>query len=66
MAYNAGMGIHCADGAAWDSGGIDAWLRGGGLVVTASDRAARALATNFHRARRAEGLSAWPAPTVLD
>ena len=45
---------------------IDAWVREGGLVVTASDRAARAVATNFHRARRAEGLSAWPAPNVLD
>jgi probable DNA repair protein len=45
---------------------IDAWLRGGGLVVTASDRAARALAAAFHRARRAEGLLAWPAPSILD
>jgi probable DNA repair protein len=45
---------------------IDAWLRGGGLVVTASERAARALAAAFHRARRAEGLSAWPAPDILD
>jgi hypothetical protein len=41
---------------------IDAWLRDGGLVVTASDRAARALGAAFHRARRAEGLLAWPAP----
>jgi probable DNA repair protein len=45
---------------------IDVWLRGGGLVVTASDRAARALASAFHRARRAEGLTAWPAPNILD
>jgi ATP-dependent helicase/nuclease subunit B len=45
---------------------IDAWLRGGGLVVTASERAARALAAAFHRARRAEGLPAWPAPNILD
>ncbi len=45
---------------------IDAWLRNGGLVVTASDRAARALASAFHRARRAEGLTAWPAPNILD
>ncbi len=45
---------------------IDAWLRSGGLVVTASDRAARALAFAFHRARRAEGLTAWPAPNILD
>ena len=45
---------------------IDAWVRGGGLVVTASERAARALATAFHRARRAEGLTAWPAPNIRD
>jgi probable DNA repair protein len=45
---------------------IDAWLREGGLVVTASDRAARALADAFHRARQAEGLAAWPAPEILD
>ncbi len=43
---------------------IDAWLRGGGWVVTASERAARALTSAFHRARRAEGLAAWPAPAV--
>jgi hypothetical protein len=45
---------------------ITAWLRAGGWVVTASERAARALAASFHRARRAEGLAAWPAPTILD
>jgi ATP-dependent helicase/nuclease subunit B len=45
---------------------IDAWLRSGALVVTASDRAARALELAFHRARRAEGLTAWPAPNILD
>jgi probable DNA repair protein len=45
---------------------IDAWLHDGGLVVTASDRAARALAAGFHRARQAEGLAAWPAPNILD
>jgi probable DNA repair protein len=45
---------------------IDAWLRGGGLVVSASERAARALAAAFHRARRVEGLAAWPAPNILD
>jgi ATP-dependent helicase/nuclease subunit B len=45
---------------------IDVWLRGGGLVVTASDRAARAIASAFHRARRAEGLTAWAAPNILD
>jgi probable DNA repair protein len=45
---------------------IDAWLRKGGMVVTASDRAARSIAAAFHRARLAEGLAAWPAPNVLD
>ncbi len=44
----------------------DAWLREGGLVVTASDRAARALAAAFNRARRAEGLAAWRTPQILD
>jgi len=51
---------------AWAAVEIDAWLREGGRVVTASDRAARALATAFHRARQAEGLTAWPAPDILD
>ncbi|MGC1461271.1 MAG: PD-(D/E)XK nuclease family protein [Terracidiphilus sp.] len=45
---------------------ITAWLREGGLVVTASERAARALTAAFHRACRAEGLKAWPAPAILD
>ncbi len=56
---NAGMG-------AWTAAEIDAWLREGGLVVTASDRAARALAAGFHRARQAEGLAAWPVPSIFD
>ena len=45
---------------------IDAWLRGGGLVVAASERAARSLADAFHRARRAESLTAWPSPEIHD
>jgi probable DNA repair protein len=45
---------------------IDDWLRSGGKVVTASDRAARALAAGFHRRRQAEGLSAWPSPGIID
>src|SRR5579863_10072350 len=44
---------------------IDAWLREGGVVVTASDRAARAIASAYHRARLDEGLKAWVAPEVL-
>ena len=64
-AYNAGMGPPTKT----DPGShaeIDAWLRNGGLVVTASDRASRALSFAFHRARRAECLAAWPAPNILD
>ena len=45
---------------------IDGWLQAGGLVVAASERAARALAARFHRARRAECLGAWPAPAIFD
>jgi ATP-dependent helicase/nuclease subunit B len=45
---------------------IDAWLRAGGCVVTASERAARALGAAYHRSRRAEGLTAWPAPHIQD
>jgi ATP-dependent helicase/nuclease subunit B len=58
-AYNAGMGTKAGLE-------VDAWLREGGMVVTASDRAARALRSAFHRARRAERLTAWPAPAILD
>jgi ATP-dependent helicase/nuclease subunit B len=45
---------------------LDAWLRDGGLVVASSDRATRAIQAEFHRRRRAEGLSAWPAPNIVD
>ena len=45
---------------------IDRALRDGHWVITASDRAARSLVAAFHRARRAEGLTAWPAPRILD
>ncbi len=45
---------------------IDAWLRGGGLVVTASERAGRSLTQAFHRVRRAEGLTAWQSPKIQD
>ena len=42
------------------------WLRQGGLVVTASERAARAIGSAYHRARLSEGLTAWTAPNILD
>lgn len=45
---------------------MDAWLRGGGMVVTASERASRALIRAFHRARATEGLTAWPTPNIRD
>lgn len=45
---------------------MDSWLRGGRLLIGASDRAARAIANDFHGARRAEGLSAWTSPRILD
>ena len=57
-AYNAGMGAVRTE--------IDRWLRDGGLVVAASERAARAIAAAYHRARQAEGLTAWPAPNIQD
>lgn len=63
LGYNAGMG-DLPEAAA--QAGMEVWLRGGGLVVTASERAARALTAAYHRARRAEGLVAWPAPQIQD
>jgi ATP-dependent helicase/nuclease subunit B len=58
-AYNAGMGsISGRD--------LDAHLSAGGTVVTASDRAARAIRAAFHRARRAEGREAWSSPRIYD
>ena len=45
---------------------MDAWLRDGGVVVAASERAARALRKAFHRRRRSDGLKAWVAPNIVD
>ena len=45
---------------------IDGWLRAGGWVVAASERAGRAVAMEFNRARVAEGLTAWAAPEILN
>jgi probable DNA repair protein len=44
---------------------MDGWLRSGAIVVTASERAARALTGEFNRARQAEGLTAWPEPEIV-
>jgi probable DNA repair protein len=40
------------------------WLEDGGRVVTASERTARALASEYHQLRRAQGASAWAAPQI--
>jgi probable DNA repair protein len=45
---------------------IDVSLRSGGLVVTASERAARSLTVAYNRSRRAHGLTAWLAPNIRD
>jgi ATP-dependent helicase/nuclease subunit B len=67
LSYNAEMGTSKEIGAGSDSGVlVDGWLRGGGVVIASSERARRALTSCYHRVRRAEGLSAWPAPAILD
>jgi ATP-dependent helicase/nuclease subunit B len=67
LSYNAGMGTSNKSGPATEPDlQIDLWLRDGGIVVAASERARRALAARYHRARRAEGLSAWPSPAILN
>jgi len=38
----------------------------GGLVVTASERAARRPYLSFPSRSQAEGLAAWPTPKILD
>jgi probable DNA repair protein len=43
---------------------IDAHLCAGGIVVSASERAARALVSAFHRARHAEQREAWSSPRI--
>jgi probable DNA repair protein len=45
---------------------LEEGLAGGAIVVAASERAARALTTAYHRARRAQALAAWPAPRIHD
>jgi ATP-dependent helicase/nuclease subunit B len=67
LSYNAEMGTSNESGPATEQDlQIDLWLRDGGMVVAASERARRALTARYHRARRAEGLSAWPSPAILD
>lgn len=68
MSYNAGMGTGKSAGPSGYGlqSETDAWLSAGGIVVAASERAARALTARFHRARQSEGLSAWPSPAIFD
>jgi probable DNA repair protein len=44
---------------------IDRWIGDGGILVAASERAARAAHASYHRRRRAEGSSTWAAPAIL-
>jgi len=43
---------------------IDNWIRGGGIVVAASERAARVIKMAYNHRRRGEGSIAWPAPNI--
>jgi probable DNA repair protein len=45
---------------------LDEGLAAGSLVVASNERAARSLTAAYHRARRAQGLTAWPAPAIQD
>lgn len=65
MAYNAEMGPTNPTRSPQEPE-IDTWLSDGGLVVAASERAARSLTAAFNSARRNEGLQAWPAPAIYD
>jgi probable DNA repair protein len=42
-----------------------AWIADGGMVVAASDRAARAVASFYHHCQLKAGKTAWPTPPVL-
>jgi probable DNA repair protein len=44
---------------------VESCQAAGGTVLAASERAARALAAEVHRARQRSGLRAWPAPAIL-
>ncbi|HTJ30798.1 MAG TPA: PD-(D/E)XK nuclease family protein [Acidobacteriaceae bacterium] len=45
---------------------VDSWLASGGHVIASSVRAARFLANTYHQRRRAEGMLAWPTPSIFD
>jgi ATP-dependent helicase/nuclease subunit B len=56
-AYNPGMEVPF-------EAQIDSWIRDGGVIVTASERTARALIAAYHHRRRTEGAVAWPSPKI--
>lgn len=43
---------------------VEAWLTDGGVVLAASERAARSVMADYHAARRAEGRAAWRTPAI--
>jgi ATP-dependent helicase/nuclease subunit B len=43
---------------------VQQWLANGGVVLTATERAARALTADFSQAQRAAGKRAWPTPEI--
>jgi len=61
-AYNPNMVDFSAEGLTDE---LDAWLATDGLVLAASERAARALTTSYHQRRRDAGLTAWAAPRIV-
>ena len=44
---------------------IDAWLASGGIVLAATERAARSAAAAYHASRQAEGRAAWLTPAIF-
>src|SRR5579859_7096115 len=44
---------------------VERWLANGGIVLAATERAARSAASAFHTARRAEGRAAWATPAIF-
>jgi ATP-dependent helicase/nuclease subunit B len=56
---NAGPAPH-SHGESW----LDEALAHGNIVIASSERAARALTAVYHRGKRVQGLTAWPAPNI--
>ena len=41
------------------------WLSTGGMVIAASERAARALTASYHQIQSSQGKTAWPTPEIV-